>query len=242
MLKAISFRAHGVIPLVFALSLTDVTAERDDVQPEVALAAPSSDIADLYAWLSNDTSKLNLVLTVSPNASAEGWFSSDVAYAFSISSSAAIGEPQAVTTISCKFADEAALECWGGDDYLLGDARGLSGISSDEGHIRAFAGRRNDPFFLESAGFDAAFTALRSGVADQTFELADEDEGCPRVTEAQGQELRDLLASGESGAAPSNSFAGQNVLALVLQVDRTLVDANGPVLGIWAGTYAAGAR
>ncbi len=242
MLKAICFRAHGVLPLVFALSLADVTAERADVQPEVALAAPSSDIADLYAWISNDTSKLNLVLTVSPDASPEDWFSSDVAYAFSISSAAAIGEPQAVTTIICKFVEAGTLECWAGDDYLLGDARERSGIASDEGHIRAFAGRRNDPFFLESAGFNAAFTALRSGVADQTFELADEDDGCPRVTEAQGQELRALLASGDGGAPPSNSFAGQNVLALVLQVDRTLVDANGPVLGIWAGTYAAAAR
>lgn len=242
MLKAISIRAHGIMPAVFALSLADVTGERADVQPEVARAAPSSDIADLYAWISNDTSKLNLVLTVSPDASADDWFSSDVAYAFSISSSAAIGEPQAVTTIICKFFDAASLECWGGDDYLLGDARGLSGISSDEGHLRVFAGRRNDPFFLESAGFDAAFTALRSGVAGEAFEFLDEDAGCPRLTEAQGQELRALLASGESGAPPSDSFAGQNVLALVLQVDRTLVDANGPVLGIWAGTYAAGAR
>jgi len=238
MLKAISIRALGVIPLVFAFSLGDVAADHADA-PRAALAVPSSNVLDLYAWMSNDTSKLNLVLTVSPDAAPDAWFSRDVAYVFSISSSPALGEPGDVTRIACKFVDEGSLECWGGSDYLLGDPRDPVGISSDEGRLRVFAGLRNDPFFLEAAGFDAAFSALRDGLANEAFEFQDEDGGCPRLTQAQGQGLRTLLASGESGSPASDSFAGQNVLALVLQVDRTLVDANGPVLGVWVGTYAS---
>jgi hypothetical protein len=240
MLKAI--RGHLLIPVVFALSPSGVAADHGDALPAAVAVAPSSEVADLYAWMSNDTSKLNLVLTVSPDAEADSWFSSDVAYAFSISSSMAIGEPGSVTTIACQFVDDARIECWAGDDYLIGDPRAASGIWSDAGSLRVFAGRRNDPFFLAPDGIDAALEALRSGVEQEAFEFRNRDSGCPRLTQAQGEQLRALLASGESGASPSDTFAGQSVLALVLQVDRSVLDASGPILGVWAGSYAGARR
>jgi len=239
MLKAITIRLSGALPLVLGLSLGDFAADHGDLTEAAARGEPSSDVADVYAWISNDTTRLNMVLTVHPDAARDAWFSTEVVYAVAVSSSPALGEPQAVTTISCQFVDTASIECWAGDDYVLGDPRDPSGIFSDEGHLRVFAGLRDDPFFLEAGGFDAALDTLAAGMEGGAFDVVN---GCPRLDEAQRAEVRGLLVSGENGADASNSFAGQDVLALVLQVDKAVLATNGPILGVWASTYSSAAR
>jgi Domain of unknown function (DUF4331) len=247
MLKANRIRARSIAPVALGLSLgnlslADIAADHTDLPIDDSVIERSADIADLYAWLSNDTDKLNLVLTVNPDAGPEAWFSSEVTYALAVSSSTALGEPQRVTTIVCKFFDAAHIECWAGDEYVIGDPRSPAGISSDTGNLRVFAGLRDDPFFLEAAGQNAALLALASGIDSAEFNSPDGVNGCPRLTDEQGAGLRDLLSSSGDGAAPENTFAGRNVLALVVQVERALLDTNGPILGAWASTYASPAR
>ena len=40
-----------------------------------------------------------------------------------------------------------------------------------------------------------------------------------------------------SAAPPVDTFAGKNVLAIVLEIDKTVLTVGGPVLGIWSSTH-----
>jgi hypothetical protein len=224
--------------LSLALALTGApsgfAADHGDVP--AAGTDPTADITDLYAWMNDDSSRLNLVLNVNSNAGARATFSPAVAYVFSISSSTAFGGPQQSAKVICKFIDTTNIECWLGAEYVVGNPNTAQGIVSQRGGLRVYAARRDDPFFLEYTGFSATIAdAVKQAVAGQvTFDM----QGCATLTPAQQTRLLGLLTHGEGGADPSNTFAGQAVLSLVVQVDKTLVDAGGPILGVWASTHA----
>jgi hypothetical protein len=198
---------------------------------------PSADITDLYAWMTADATKLNLVAAVNAGAGNDAVFSDAVIYQFAVSSSAAFGSPQESSLVTCKFIDGTNIECWAGADYVVGDPSNPRGIVSDRGGMRVFAGLRDDPFFLEYNGFNntvnAAIAEVQAGRV--TFDAA----SCPLLTEDQGAALLGALTSGNDGAPASNTFAGQNVLSLVIQIDKSIVNSGGPVLGVSASTYAA---
>jgi hypothetical protein len=214
-------------PSGFAADHGDVPAAGND---------PTADITDLYAWMNDDGSRLNLALDVSSNAGPAATFSPAVAFAFSISSSRAYGAPQQSTKLICKFIDTKNIECWLGGEYVVGDPSTPQGISSESGKMRVYAARRDDPFFLEYTGFSNTIAeAVKQAVAGQvTFDPT----GCATLTPAQQTGLVGLLQHGADGAPPSNTFAGQAVLALVVQLDKSLVDQGGPILGVWASTHA----
>ena len=210
----------------FAADHGDVPAAGND---------PTADITDLYAWMSSDGSKLNLVLDVSSNAGAAATFSPAVAFAFSISSSQSFGAPQQSTKLICKFIDTTNIECWLGSEYVVGNPNVPAGITSANGKLRVYASRRDDPFFLEYTGFSNTVTeAVTQAVAGKVGF----DKGCATLTAEQQTALIGLLTHGKDGAPPSNTFAGQAVLALVLQVDKSLVTTAGPILGVWASTHS----
>jgi hypothetical protein len=48
-----------------------------------------------------------------------------------------------------------------------------------------------------------------------------------------------MLAHDPSGQAPVDFFAALNTLAIVVEVDPSLVNAGGPILGIWGSTNLA---
>jgi hypothetical protein len=197
---------------------------------------PTADITDLYAWMTDDTTKLNLVMNVNSNAGPTATFSPAVAFAFSISSSQTFGGPQQSTKLICKFIDAVNIECWLGGEYVAGNPSAGQGITSASGKLRVFAGRRDDPFFLEYVGFsDTVATATSEAAAGR---VAFDAQGCAELTPAQLTLLGGKLTHGANGADPSNTFAGQAVLSLVVQVDKTLVNGNGPVLGVWASTHS----
>ena len=218
--------ASSFAPSGFAADHGDVPAAGTD---------PTADITDLYAWMNDDTSRLNLVLNVSSNAGPAATFSPAVAFAFSISSSTTYGGPQQSAKLICKFIDATNIECWLGGEYVAGNPNNPEGIVSARGGLRVYAARRDDPFFLEYTGFGNTLAeAVRQVVAGQvTFDT----QRCATLTPAQQTGLVGLLTHGADGAEPSNTFAGQAVLSLVVQVDKTLVDAGGPILGVWASTH-----
>lgn len=213
--------------LGFAADHGDVPAAGND---------PTADITDLYAWMSPDASKLNLVLDVYPNAGASASFSSAVVYAFSIASSQQYGGPQQSKKLLCKFIDATNVECWLAGEYVAGNPNTAQGITSASGKLRVYAGRRDDPFFLNYTGFnDAVTTAVQAAGANAvTFD----GQKCAQLTPDQQTLLVGKLQHSGNDAPPTNTFAGQAVLALVLQVDKTLVNDGGPILGVWASTHS----
>ena len=220
---------------IIAVPQWGFAADHGDV-PTAAGGEPTADITDLYAWMTDDSSKLNLVLDVASNAGVTTTFSPAVAFVFSISSSQAFGAPQQSTTLTCKFIDTTNIECWLGGEYVVGNPNVARGITSDSGKLRVYASRRDDPFFLEYKGFtNTVNEAVKQAVAGKVgFDAT----GCALLSVDQQSALLGLLTHGDQGAPPSNTFAGQAVLALVVQVDKTLIDAGGPMLGVWASTHS----
>ncbi len=219
-----------------ALLIPAISLAADHIDSPSAVADPAADITDLYAWMSSDASKVNLVLNVSPFAGAQSQFSDAVQYVFHVNSSTGYGEAQTETRIICEFDDAGAVACWAGsDEYVTGDASAVAGLASSSGALKVFSGLRNDPFFMENVGFNNTVSAVLAAAPSLTFDGA----GCPALDQATSNALVGLLQSGTDGAAASDTFAGSNVLSLVIQVDKDVVSSGGPLLGVWASTHAA---
>lgn len=220
---------------LLAVGLASSAFAADHLDSPAASAEPTADITDLYAWMSSDADKLNLVLNVAPDAGDAMTFPTSTVYAFHVNSSAGYGMAQTETLVRCQFYAENAIECWAGDEYVVGDPSDPAGITSTSGALRVFAGLRNDPFYFEFVGFSETVAAVRAAAGGLTFD----DDGCPALEEATASALVGQLQSGMSGAPASDTFAGQNVLSLVVQIDDEVVTGGGDVLGIWASTHAA---
>lgn len=205
----------------------------DHLDSPKTTAEPAADITDLYAWMSSDASKLNLVLSVSPLAAAGSQFSDAMVYVIHVNSMSAYGQTPTETKIICKFYDVSKLECWAGDEYVEGDPSATAGIMSSGGKMKVFAGLRNDPFFFELDGFKETVKLVVAAAPSLTFDA----NGCPAVNATTSTALVTQLKSGKSGAAAKDFFANSNVLSLVIQLDKTVVNKGGPVLGVWASTH-----
>jgi hypothetical protein len=209
-----------------------------------ATADPAADITDIYAWMSTDKTKVNLVMDVYPNAPAGAMFSDAVLYVFHLNSAATFGSTSPTETkIICGFAGGAdagavattqTATCWvGASEMVTGDASATAGISSTSTKTKLFAGLRDDPFFFNLTGFKATAAAVAAAASSLTFDPS----GCPALDAATASTLVAQLAHGTAGAAPANDFAGQNVLSIVVQVDTTLVTPGGKFLGVWGSTH-----
>ena len=232
-------KTNTAIAMIFAGSVTALGISQlmaaDHIDAPAAVSDPTADITDLYAWMTPDAERVNLILNVTPFAGPGASFSTAAQYVFHVNSSTGFGAPQTETQIICRFYTAQALECWAGGSYVEGDPSSTAGITSTDGNMRVFAGLRNDPFFMEFTGFTETVNAVVAAAPSLTFD----GEGCPAVDAATSGVLVGQLQSGANGAAASDTFAGSNVLSLVVQVDKSLVTAGGPVLGVWASTHQA---
>src|SRR5450432_3000004 len=173
-----------------------------------ATADPSADITDVYAWMSSDKTKVNLVMDVYPNAPAAAMFSDQVLYAFHLNSAATFGGTATETKIICGFDTAQKITCWvGGTETVTGDASATTGIMSASGKTKVFAGLRDDPFFFNLTGFKAT-TADVVAAAAGTPPLTLDTSGCPALDAATSTALVTQLKTGTAGAAPTNNFAG----------------------------------
>jgi hypothetical protein len=203
-----------------------------------ASSDPTSDITDLWAWTSEDASRVRLILGVGPGATREMDFPTSTQYVFHVTNGPGFGAPGASRQILCQFAEVGFLECWvrGPDgavlDYVGGDASDPAGLVSDSGAVRVFAGARSDAFFFNSLGFNLTRDAVLAAAGGLTFD----DAGCPTLDMATSTTLVGQLSTGADGAAATNGFTG-NILALVLEVDSSLLTRPGnQTLSIWAST------
>lgn len=194
-----------------------------------------ADLNDLYAWTASGAGELNLVMTVQPFATSGAMFSDAVQYVFHVESASAFGAAATETTIVCTFASDQTISCWAGDDeYVTGDASAATGISSESGKLRVFAGLRDDPFFFNLSGFQATVATVEQAAPGLTFDA----EGCPELDAATSNALVTQLATEPGGGAAEDDFAGASILALVVQIDTSTVTPGGPIAGVWASTHA----
>jgi len=199
----------------------------DHIDSPGAIADPTADLTDVFAWMNADASKINLILTVAPFDSSDT-FSDATTYAFHIESTSEYGVAGTSSVVTCEFYNDVNIECWAPNDtYVTGDASDPAGIANADSSIKVFAGPRNDPFFFESVGFNNAVAAVIGvGVVP--------DGTCPPVDGPTSGALLDALTAGGN---PVDTFAGATVQALVVQIDRDLVDEGGPILAISGATY-----
>lgn len=227
----------GVI-CTLAIPLVALAADHADYPG--ADADPLADITDLYAWTSDDAEDVRLVLGFAPGSTASTAFSDATQYVFHVGNGAGFGEITEERSIVCQPYSESEIECWvlGADgavlDYVAGDASSEAGIMSDSGNTRLFAGLRNDPFFFNAAGLGVARNTVLAVAGDLEFD----DAGCPTVDEATSGVLVGQLQSSADGGDATNTFGGSNVLAIALEVDKSLLTRDGnETLAVWASTH-----
>jgi hypothetical protein len=214
-----------------AASTLPIAHASDHLDTPTVIADPAADIGDLYAWTAADGQRLNLVLDVVGKK-----FSDRVVYAFHIDSGKRVGATTATATVACRFDAAQRAQCWAGDESRVsGDVSEPDGIESRDRRLRVFAGLRDDPFFNNvegiRAGYDAAAQALANGVGKDMA-------GCPAFDTATSREILSRGSHTDGGPA-KNFLAGWATAALVVSVDLELVNRGGPLLGVWAATYAA---
>lgn len=214
-------------PLAFAADHLDSPGPKKD---------PLADITDVYAWTANDN--LVLVLDVAPLATTESKFSDAVQYALHLESSSAFGVAGTKSDVICTFDADQKISCWIGDkDYVTGDASATTGLTSASGKTKVYAGLRADPFYFNLEGFNDAVATATAAAGSLTFDTS----GCPAIDANTATILVGMLqgtAMGTGNAA--DFFAPLNVLGIVIEIDKTLVNSGGPIISVWGSTHKAG--
>jgi hypothetical protein len=212
-----------------------------------ATADPAADLTDLYAWMSPDGAKLYLALDVLPNATAASRFSDAVLYTFHLASQASLADAsqRRERLLVCRFTSDAPqqVSCWlQGEppavaEYVSGVAGAPDGLRSASGRMHVFAGLRDDPFFFNLDGFNAV--AKDEKIASTT--VGKDAAGCLLFDSPTSQLfLNTFKGDGKGGPGYDRYAAGAgrsgNVMAIVVAVDKALVTAGGPLVGVWAST------
>lgn len=205
-----------------------------------------ADLNDVYAWMTSDAAKVNLAITMTPNAPSTAAFGPAIQYVVHVEQHPQFGAAGTESKIICTFINNTSGQCWVVDedgttvDYVTGDFSATAGKASSSGKVRVFAGRRSDPFFFNLSGFLAAKEAVNS--AGLTLPAT----GCPALADATTPTaLRAALkatpgsAVGPCPAGVKDCFASFNTMAIVIQVDKDLVvDDPNKIVSVWASTHA----
>ena len=219
--------------------------------PTVKMAANQmADIGDVYAWMNSDASKLNLAMTVSPADMGTNTFGPATQYVFHTTShpgatnSTAFFTPGTESKVICTFASNTSAECWAVtgttvNDYVKGDPS--TAMTSADGKMKVFAGRRSDPFFFNLSGFLTAQATVEGAGGALPHDAA----GCPTLDAATASVLRGQLTAtpatmvGPCPAGNKDCFATFNVMAIVVQMDKSLaLQGTDKLLSVWGSTHA----
>ena len=227
-----------------------LAADHQDGSMTGVQADASTDINDVYSFMSADGSHINLIMTVLPNAMSGAKFSNAAWYVFHTSSRATFltmqNQAMAVDII-CGFDAAQKIGCWvgsGNANYVGGDASDTQGITSTDGKIRVFAGMRKDHFFFNLDGF----TNVRNTVKDRQNNKAItlDANGCALqsganpngLTSAEAGVVKSYLSKNIDGTGPAaDLFKDWNALAIVLSIDKTLLNQGGPIFSVWGATH-----
>jgi hypothetical protein len=207
----------------------------DHLDSPGATKEPTADITDTYSWVAGKN--VVLVMDVAPLAASDVFFSDKIQYVFHTASGSAFGDATKKTDVICTFDAARKISCWVGDkDYVTGDAGVTSGLVSDSGMIKVYAGLRDDPFFFNLTGFKDAVKTVDSVEGQLKFDGA----GCPALDGATVNALVGKLQGDGMGGKATNFFAGADVLSIVLEIDKSLLTSGGPVMSMWGSTNKVG--
>jgi hypothetical protein len=249
-----------------ALLSSPITQAADHLD-SAALTNKMADINDVYGWMTSDGAKINLAMTVSPLDDGAQSFGPSVQYVFHLSKykfTMASDLPLSATQIAageeskviCTFASNTDGKCWVLDpagkvlDYVAGDFSGATGKASVGGKLRVFAGRRSDPFFFNLSGYKRALNAFIPNCmngGDCPGVLPKNAAGCPSLPSTSVAPVRALVGAtpttmAEAQGCPVNEpdcFKNANVMAVAVQIDKTLVvDDTKKLLSVWGSTHA----
>lgn len=225
-----------------ALALTVLSAASwaiaaDHIDAPAAVADPTADITDLYAW--SEPANVIFALNVAPLAGADAKFSDKVQYVIHTESAAKFGSAGEKVDIICTFDAAQKISCWVGEKgYVTGDASATTGLESADKSFKVFAGLRDDPFFFNLTGFKDTVSTVKAAIKGGGLMI--DAAGCPALDGATSAVLVNKLktdpTSTPPGGAAKDFFAGKNVLSIVLSVDKKLLNAGGPILSAWAST------
>ncbi|MGQ3046981.1 MAG: DUF4331 family protein [Niveispirillum sp.] len=217
--------------LLSCLSLISGSRAADHLDSPTVIADPRADIGDLYAWMSADTSRLNLALTIVGHG-----FAPDIAYEFHIGSGTRFGETARSISVYCRFPKPDAGDCrLGGDDRAQGRAGDAAGIVSGHERFRMFAGLRDDPFFNNVRGTRDAYRVAQAALGAGA--TVDKDR-CPAFVGATVAAIRERWRQVDGGPA-TNFLKGWTPASIVLSIDVASINAGGPILSVWAATRGA---
>lgn len=217
-----------LVPLpVVALLAAPATAS-DHLDTPTAVEEPRGDIGDLYAWMSADGRRLNIVMTITGRQ-----FSPQIDYVFHIESGHKFGQTGASIELGCRIKSPDHADCaLGHIDRAVGDARKERGLASRNGSFRLFAGPRDDPFFNNVQGtrgmYELAASFLAAGAPEDLS-------GCPSFGPAASQTLMERW-SRTNGTTGKNFLAGWSTAALVVSIDVRRISKGGELLALWADT------
>jgi hypothetical protein len=223
-LRRIAIGATAAITLC-AAGLSEAS---DHLDTPTAIANPSADIGDVYAWTAPDGRHLNLIMDIVGHG-----FSDKLEYAFHVDSGRVLGKTTSSIVISCRFPAADSVECSAGDiDIARGDPRNPIGILSLYDHFRVFAGLRDDPFFTNVRGTRAAYqtaqAALKAGASVDAAR-------CPNFDRATSSAILDQWRHTDGGPA-KNFLAGWLASAIVISIDLNVVNKGGKLLAVWGTT------
>lgn len=237
MTKKTWLRVAGALAVT---SLATMAFAADHLDGPAVLKDPSSDINDVYSWVAND--KVVLVMTVFPAATKAAQFSDKTQYVFHTTSGKAFGEAASTLDIVCTFDAAQMVTCKAGEgpglpvkDMVTGNASAEAGIESDSKMMKVFAGLRKDPFYFNLEGFKKTVETVVGAAPNLTPDAA----GCPALDAATSMALVTQLKSDPMGGPAKDFFATLNGLAIVLELDKSLGAADGPIVSIWGATHAA---
>lgn len=201
------------------------------------------------------------------SGSAARHFGPAVTYVVHANSRAGFIMPPMESKVICKFASDTDGECWVVNpagtvvDYVKGDFSATTGKTSASGMLKVFAGQRSDPFFFNLGGTRAAIKAAEqfcgtadgnpgsAGACPPANTAAKDAAGCLKVNAAQAGGLRTLVSTKlatDDPATPCDDtadidcFKNLNVKAIVLEVDKTLLNqGTNKLLSVWASTHTS---
>jgi hypothetical protein len=222
------------LPIVAASLLSPAAMAADHADGPATTADPTADITDVFAWVKGG--KTYLVMDIGKDMPKTAKFSNAVKYVFHTTSAASYGAAKKKSLdVICTFSATQTIQCWAGaSEYVTGDASTTTGVSSADGKMKVFAGLRNDPFFFNLVGFKSVAEAVHAAaIGSPPLQF---DDGCPVLDTNTASFLVSGLSSSADGGTAANTFAKFNTLALVIELDTTVVDAGGPIMGVWAST------
>ena len=211
-----------------ALMMSSKAFASDHLDSPAVIADPSADIGDVYAWMSPDARRLNLVMAIIGHS-----FSDRIAYVLHIDSGQKFGVATNSIALTCRFANSGSADCrLGNSDRVKGDPRNPAGIGSVNHRMRLFAGLRDDPFFNNVRGSRAAYNAAQAALSGG----ADYDEsGCPHFSADQTAKILDQWRH-TGGGPPANLLEDWTPSTIVASIDIAAVNGGGPFLAVWGAT------